>query len=194
MMDVVLTDSELLKGCAAGDKKSWPLFVMKYNRLIYHTIYSTLRVNGFPTGPGVVNDLFQEVFTSFCDNNYKKLRMFDSQKGVKLSSWLMMITIRMTIDHVGQSKPVTFPDQLPAEPSQAGSQEGLLCEESLGLLGKVIILLSTKDMLLIELFYLKELPPEEIAKILNISLGALYTMKNRVMGKMREIAEKRKLL
>ena len=73
-------------------------------------------------------------------------------------------------------------------------RKGLLDEESLGLLREVIEQLSTKDKLLIELFYLKELPPEEIAQILKISVGALYTRKNRVMGKMRKIAEERKLL
>ncbi|TNF52767.1 sigma-70 family RNA polymerase sigma factor [bacterium] len=194
MMDVTLTESELLKGCVSGEKESWSLFVKQYNKLIYHTIYKTLRVNGQPTDPDDINDLFQEVFTSFCENNCKKLRAFDPQKGVKLSSWLRMITVRMTIDHLRKSKPVASLDALPVEPSQAGGQEGLLDEESLGLLREVVEQLSTKDKLLIELFYMKELPPEEIAQILKISVGALYTRKNRVLEKMRKIAEERKLL
>ena len=100
----------------------------------------------------------------------------------------------MTIDHLRKSKSVTSLEELPVEPSQAGVQERVLDEESLGLLRQVIEQLSTKDKLLIELFYLKELPPEEIAQILKISAGALYTRKNRVMEKMRKIAEERKLL
>ena len=193
-MDGALTESELLKGCISGNKESWSLFVKQYNKLIYHTIYKTLRVNGQPTDPDHINDLFQEVFTSFCENNCKKLRAFDPQKGVKLSSWLRMITVRMTIDQLRKSKPVTSLEALPVEPSQAGSQEGLLDEESMGLLREVIEQLSTKDKLLIELFYMKELPPEEIAQILKISVGALYTRKNRVMEKMRKIAEEQKFL
>ena len=194
MTDVSLTESELLNGCISGDKESWTLFVKQYNKLIYHTIYKTLRVNGQPTNPDDINDLFQEVFTSFCENNCKKLRAFDPQKGVKLSSWLRMITVRMTIDHLRKMKPVTSLDALPVEPSQTGGQEGLLDEESMGLLREVIEQLSTKDKLLIELFYMKELPPEEIAQILKISVGALYTRKNRVLEKMRKIAEDRKFL
>ena len=193
-MNVALTESELLKGCISGDKESWSLFVKQYNKLIYHTIYKTLRVNGQPTDPEDVNDLFQEVFTSFCENDCKKLRAFDPQKGVKLSSWLRMIAVRMTIDHLRKSKPVASLDALPVEPSQAGGQEGLLDDESLKLLGEVIEHLSTKDKLLIELLYMKELPAEEVAQILNISAGALYTRKNRVIEKMRKIAEEQKLL
>jgi RNA polymerase sigma-70 factor (ECF subfamily) len=194
MTDVSLTESELLKGCTSGDKESWSLFVKQYNKLIYHTIYKTLRVNGQPTDPDDINDLFQEVFTAFCENDCKKLRAFDPQRGVKLSSWLRMITVRMTIDHLRKSKPSTSLDALPVEPSQAGDQEGLLDQESLGLLREVMEQLSTKDKLLIELFYMKELPPEEIAQILKISVGALYTRKNRVLEKMRKIAEEQKLL
>lgn len=194
MTDVSLSESELLKGCTSGDKESWSLFVKQYNKLIYHTIYKTLRVNGQPTDPDDINDLFQEVFTAFCENDCKKLRAFDPQRGVKLSSWLRMITVRMTIDHLRKSKPSTSLDALPVEPSQAGDQEGLLDQESLRLLREVMEQLSTKDKLLIELFYMKELPPEEIAQILKISVGALYTRKNRVLEKMRKIAEEQKLL
>ena len=194
MMDSTLTDSELLNGCVSGNKESWSLFVKNYNKLIYHTIYKTLRVNGCFIDPDDVNNLFQEVFASFCENNCKKLRMFDPKKGLKLSSWLRMITLRMTIDHLRKSKPEISLDALPVEPSQAGAQEKVLDEESMDLLREVIEQLSTKDKLLIELFYLKELPPEEIAQILKISVGALYTRKNRVMGKMRKIAEEKKLL
>ena len=93
-----------------------------------------------------------------------------------------------------KSKPVASLDALPVEPSQAGGQEGLLDDESLKLLGEVIEHLSTKDKLLIELLYMKELPAEEVAQILNISAGALYTRKNRVIEKMRKIAEEQKLL
>jgi len=152
MMDVVLIDSELLKGCVSGDKASWSLFVKSYNRLIYHTIYKTLRVKGIPTDPEDVNDLFQEIFTSFYEKNCKKLRLFDLQKGVKLSSWLRVITVRRTIDHLRKSRPVTTLDTLPVEPPQAGNQKGLLDEESLELLREVIEKLSTKDKLLIEFF------------------------------------------
>ena len=193
-MDVTLTDSELLKGCVSGDKESWSLFVKNYNKLIYHTIYKTLRVNGNPTGPDDVNDLFQEVFTSFCENNCKKLRMFDPQRGVTLASWLRMITVRTTIDHLRKRRPVTALDELSVEPSQTGGQESIVDEESLNMLRGVVEQLPAGDRLLIELAFMRELPAEEVAGILDISVTAFYTRKNRIIGKMRKIAEERKML
>jgi len=41
---------------------------------------------------------------------------------------------------------------------------------------------------------MRELPPEEVAQILHISVGAFYTGKNRIIGKLRKIATDKKIL
>ena len=189
-----LTEIELLQGCIAGDKQRWTTFVERYNKLIYHTIYKTLRVNATATNPDDINDLFQEIFTSFCANNCKKLRMFDPHRGVSLASWLRMITVRTTIDHLRKRRPVTALDELPVEPSQTGGQEAIVDDESLTMLRGVVEQLPPGDKLLIELAFMRELPAEEVAGILDISLTAFYTRKNRIIGKMRKIAEEGKML
>lgn len=194
MANLDLTESELLNGCISGDKKRWAIFVERYNKLIYHTIYKTLRVNAIATNPDDINDLFQDIFTSFCANNCKKLRMFDPHKGVSLASWLRMITVRTTIDHLRKMRPVTPLDELPVEPAESGDQEALVDEESLKMLREVVEQLPAGDKLLIELAYLRELPAEEVARLLHISLTALYTRKNRIIGKMRKIAQERNIL
>jgi RNA polymerase sigma-70 factor (ECF subfamily) len=188
------TEDELLKGCISGDKKKWNIFVQRYSKLIYHTIYKTLRVNDKPAHPDEVNDLFQEVFTSFCAENSKKLRIFDPRKGCNLPSWLRMITVRMTIDHLRKSKPVSSVDDLSVEPSQAGDQERIIDEESLNSLRELLEELPAKDKLLIELSYMRELPPEEVAQILHISVGAFYTRKNRIIEKLKKMATDKNIL
>ena len=189
-----LTEDKLLKGCISGDKKEWTIFIQRYSRLIYHTIYKTFRVHNKPTNPDDVNDLFQDVFTSLCADHFKKLRMFDPTKGCKLPSWLRMITVRMTIDHLRKIRPLTSIDDLPTEPFQTGHQEVTIDEESLKHLRELLEELPAKDKLLIELFFMRELPPEEVAQILHISAGAFYTRKNRIIEKLRKIATDKNIL
>ena len=189
-----LPEDELLKGCIAGDKGRWDIFVQRYNKLIYHTIYKTLRVNNTPTNPDDVNDLFQEVFASFCAGSYRKLRMFDPDKGCKLPSWLRMITVRMTIDHLRRQRPTTSIEDLPNEPSQFGDQEAQIDEESGTFLRKLLEALPAKDKLLVELSFMRELPSEEVAQILHISVGAFYTRKNRIIEKLKKMADDRNIL
>ena len=188
------TDQELLHGCLAGDKACWALFVKHYSKLIYHSIYKTLRVNAKSTDPDDINDLFQDLFASICADNCKKLRMFDPCKGVSLASWLRMIVVRMTIDHLRKQRSSTSLEDLLTEPSRDGGQETNMDEESLRCLSGVLEELPDKDKLIIDLFYFKELPPEEIARILNISVGAIYTRKKRVVEKIKQIARQRNIL
>ena len=183
-----LTESELLKGCITGDKRKWDIFVKRYNRLIYHTIHKTFLVSGASANPEDVNDLFQDAFTSFCADDFKKLRRFDPEKGCSLPSWLRMITVRMTIDHLRKRKPLVSIDDLPASTSQTGDQEVIIDKESMNYLRKLLKELPPKDKLLVELSYMRELPPEEVAQILQISVGAFYTRKNRIIGRLKKIA------
>ena len=187
-------EGELLKGCISGDKKKWDIFVKRYSKLIYHTIYKTLRVNDKPANPDDVNDLFQEVFTSLCAENSKKLKMFDPRKGCNLPSWIRMITMRMTIDHLRKNRPLASVDDLPIEPSQTGDQEIIINEESISHTRKLLEKLSAKDKLLIELSYMRELPPEEVAQILHMSVGAFYTRKNRIIDKLKNLADDENIL
>jgi RNA polymerase sigma-70 factor (ECF subfamily) len=195
MDNVDITEDGILRGCISGDKKKWNIFVQRYSKLIYHTIYKTLRVNDRPANTDDVNDLFQEVFASPYADNFKKLRVFDPVKGCSnLASWLRMITVRMTIDYLRKNKSTTSIDELPTEPSQAGDQEAMIGRESLNHLKELLEKLSAKDKLLIELSYMRELPPEEAAQILHISVGAFYTRKNRIIEKLKKIAADKNIL
>ena len=195
MIAIDMTDDQLIKQCVSGDKKGWNIFIKKYSRLVYHTIYKTFRVNNTFADPDDVNDLFQEVFASLFADSFRKIRMFDPSKGCSsLASWLRMITVRMTIDHLRKSKPLTSIDDLPTEPSQAGDQEEIINEESLRSLRNLIEKLPAKDKLLVELFFMRELSPAEVAQILNMSVGAFYTRKNRIIEKLKNIAKDRNIL
>ena len=194
MVNADLADDELLRRCIEGDQSAWNLFVDRYSKLIYHTIYKTLRVNDKPAAPDDVNDLFQDVFASFCAQNCKKLRMFDPHKGASLASWLRIITLRMTIDHLRKSKECTSLEDMPTEPSQEGAQEGIIDRESQQYLRDMLDELPAKDKLLIELSYIRELPPEEVAQLLHISVGAFYTRKNRIIEKLKKKADDKNIL
>ena len=188
------TEEEILKGCISGNKEKWNIFAQKYRKLILHSIYKTLRVYEQPTNPDEVDDLFQDVFISFYANDFKKMRIYDPTKGRSLASWLRLITVRMTINHIKKSKPIPSLDDLPSKPSQKSRQELIIDKESQKNLSDIIEKLPTDDKLLIELSYIRELPPAIVAQMLHISVGAFYTRKNRIVSKLKKIANDRNIL
>ena len=194
MVNIEPTEEELLKGCISGSKEKWNLFVKKYSNLILHTIYKTLRVYDQPTDPDEVDDLFQEVFIAFYADNLKKLRIYDPVKGRTLASWLRLITVQLTINYIKRQRPTISIDDLSIEPSQVGKQELIIDEETKQYLADSLEELSEDDKFLIELSYIRELPPETVSQMLRISVGAFYTRKNRIITKLKKIVEEGNIL
>ena len=183
-------EKTLIAACVNGDKTAWDAFVQQYGGLVYHTIYKTLTLHHASLHHADAEDLFQEFFVSCLRDGCKKLRQFRGDRGCSMASWLRMIASRLTVDFLRQQRPVeveateTIPSDQPDAPSSLSAWEE---EQSLA---KAIETLSARDQLIIELTFRRGLPPEEIAALLKISVGAVYTQKSRALDKLREILDK----
>lgn len=78
--------------------------------------------------------------------------------------------------------------------SQQQPDEELSKKEYGEIFKKLINDLNANDMLFLKLYYEKELPPEEIAEILNLTVSTVYSKKNRIREKLTKIAKKKNLL
>jgi RNA polymerase sigma factor (sigma-70 family) len=184
-----MTEKEktLIAGCLRNEKAAWDSFVLQYSNLVYHTIKKTLIHHHVETRADLVEDLYQEFFISLLRNDYKKLRQFKGAHSCSLASWLRLLTVRLTIDFLRKQAPTSggvaggamsrhIPDA--AEP--------LLNEQQQSLLNQAIQTLSPRDRILLDLCYRQALAYEEIARLLNTSVNAVYAQKSRVLEKIRE--------
>ena len=184
-----MTEQEktLIARCVKGEKAAWDTFVQQYSNLVYHTIRKTLNLYRSESGGAVVEDLFQEFFLSILHDDCKKLRQFRGDHGCSLASWLRIVAARLAIDFLRKQNPSTVDmlDSLAAD--QPNAPDTLIGQEQEKLLTHALAGLSERDRLIIELSYRRSLSPREIASVLNISIGAFYTQKSRVLDKLREI-------
>jgi len=190
------SDLKLLAECISGRKDSWDTFVLQYSKLIYYSINKTLKLHNQNLEREDIEDIFSSLFVSFMDKDYKKLRQFEGRQGCTLSSWIRLITIRHTIDFLRRQKNlVSLNDDsdntqplVERIPSKSKSFEKELEEsQTARALKNAIATLPASDRLFMELFYEKELPPEEIASILKVSVNTVYSKKNRVREKIKKI-------
>jgi RNA polymerase sigma-70 factor, ECF subfamily len=181
-------EKELLVGCLRGDQTAWHDFVRQYSGLIYHTIKTTLGLHHFDPSPPLVDDLFQDIFLSLLKDDFAELRRFRGDHGCTLASWLRMIATRRTIDHLRKSK---FPAELLEDPLDhpAETQERLLDNEQSELLAKAVLNLPPHERIIIDLFFREGLPAKDIASMLQMSVGAVYTQKSRILAKLRSFLE-----
>ncbi|MBI4698156.1 MAG: sigma-70 family RNA polymerase sigma factor [Nitrospirae bacterium] len=196
-------DFSLLAECVNGKPEAWDTFVDQYSKLVYHSINNTLKLHHSSLQQEDVEDIFNGIFLSFMEDDYKKLRQYEARHGCTLSSWIRLISIRSTIDYLrGQKHHVSIDDDndgssfslvetLPDERATAEKQMEL--SETDRLIRQAIDELPASDKLFIELHYEKELPAEEIAEIMNISVNTLYSRKNRIHEKIKKIIKEKEI-
>ena len=181
-----MTEKErtLVAGCVKGEKAAWDGFVIKFSPLVYQTIKRTLTVYHAEAASDRVEDLYQEFFLSIVRDEFKKLRQFRGDRGCSLASWLRMVAARLTIDFLrtqtAENLKVTgfcFVEQT--------DESASLKEEQERLLSQAVAALSDRDRIFIDLYYRQDLPAEEIAAILKVSPGAVYTQKSRLLSNLR---------
>lgn len=190
-------ERKLLEGCLAQDKKAWDIFVDRYNRLISHAIVQTLKRYSFATENRVVHDLFHTVFLCLLENNCKKLRQFRWK--YKLSSWLHIIAVRVTIDYLRkQSEDLSLNGEthgeIPLKERMANgnplADELIELKEEERIFEQIKKNLTTREQLFVELYYCRDLSVPETARILNTTANNVYQLKSIVRGKMKKMVEK----
>jgi RNA polymerase sigma factor (sigma-70 family) len=183
-------EKALLAGCVEGDKAAWDALVLQYSKLAYSTIRKTLTLHhALPQGD-IVEDLHQDFFLSLCENDFKKLRQFKGERGCSLVSWLRMIASRLTVDFLRSKRPITVevPETLASD--QPDPPSTLVDREEERQIVEALDGLSPRDRLFVDLHFYRGLPPEEVAAILNVSVAAVYTLKSRLLDKLREVLKK----
>jgi RNA polymerase sigma-70 factor (ECF subfamily) len=189
-------EQDLLRRCISGEKKAWDQFVDRFSALIHHGVARTLRLPGRKNSQTDISDIVHNVFVHLYEHNYRKLRQFEGK--CSLATWINMISVRTTIDHLRKSKPhLSLEGERDSEKNLAStlrhegdSVEQLIEEkQALMLLAESVKHLTPRERLFVELYYTRELPLRKVADIMNSSMGAIYTMKNRVREKLRKRVE-----
>ncbi len=191
-----MTEQErnLLRGCLKGEKSAWDAFVNQYSGLAYYAIKKTLSLYHVELRADIVEDLFQDFFLSLMRDDFRKLRQFRAERGTSLASWLRVIISRQTIDFLRRQNDPVSRDIDTLHLSQPDPGDSQIDEEQIRLLSQALETLPSRDRLFVQLYFYRGLPPQEIAAILRVSVGAVYTLKSRVLDKLRETLKKHKAL
>ena len=182
-----------------GNKAAWDSFVERYTNLIYHTINKILRLHNSDLLYDDIEDIHNSIFLLLMENNYRKLRQYKGIDNCSVSSWIMVITTNFTINHITRRKTFVSLDSQDPEKGQSALEalpddsalpsERLTDKEQANLLQELMSELKPNDKLFLKYYYEDELPPEEIASIMHLTVSAVYSKKSRIIDKLRNIAK-----
>ena len=195
-MFAINDDFSLLTKCIDGEQEAWDIFVKRYSKLVYHSILHTFKFHSFSSGEGEVEDIYNSIFLSLIENDYKKLRQFEGRGGCSLSSWIRLISVRGTIDFLrGRKNHLSLDEENEtARPlietlsdDNDSAEKKIERFETEQALRNAIDELPVSDKFFITLYYEKELSDEETAGIMNVSVNTIYSKKNRIREKIKKI-------
>lgn len=190
-------DRALIQRCFAHERRAWTTFVERFSRLIYSVVHETMRRHGAERSEDEVDELFHTTFLALYDNNYRRLRQWSGR--CSLASWVRLVTSSVVVDQLRRRRRTTpietgggtldgpVPDYLVDDTPL--TVELLVDAERAVRLRVALKALSPADRELLLLLYRDERTPAEVAALLDVRPGALYTRKNRALQRLREAVE-----
>jgi len=192
---------QLLIDCWNKKRGAWEAFVAQYSRLIYYSIQRACQLKSYPVTPEELEDLFHEIFELLIKDDCKKLRQYRGDRGCSVATWLRTIATRHVLDHIRRSGRTYLRVDFEAESEEAlaesslqepalSPEEMLLIKEREEIVSQAIAELSEEDRRFVELYYLKELPPEDVAQALRVTVSTVYSRVSRLKSKISEKIQK----
>jgi RNA polymerase sigma-70 factor (ECF subfamily) len=188
-----LADLDLLSHVLAQEQDAWKELIRRYRGLIFRCITKVLCKYESVLSNEDVNEIFSEVCFNLVRNDMKKLRAYDPARGCKLGSWIGLITINTSYDHLRVTARQPMLDRIEGViervDCQPGPLDNLLEKERWNHLNSLASDFSDKDRRFLELYYGRGLKPSEVARVMKISVKTVYSKKNKIRNKLVAMAQ-----
>jgi RNA polymerase sigma-70 factor, ECF subfamily len=183
-----IDEDALIEGLLNDDPSAWQVFFRRYDRLIYRCITRiTARFPGVISQEDV-REIYSNVVVNLLHRDKHKLRTFDPSRGSKLGSWIGLIAINTAYDYLRSvSRQPSSGSMAEAAERPAIEEcpfERVVAREQLSQLAQTLGGFSERDRLFVSLYYIEERDPEEIAKIMGISVKTVYTKKHKLRSRL----------
>ena len=188
-------DRELLDACFENDRGAMEEFIRNFSKLVYYSIHRSFKIKGVTPQHEEVEDLFGEVFLSLFDSDFAKLKSFEGRNGCTLASWIRLIAGRRSIDYLRERARdkvgLLTEDHSSIEKQHTvdNPEDALLGKEKTEIASRTISKLPPEDLLFLTLYYDQEMSPENIAEIMGVSVGTVYSKKHRLHEKLRRMID-----
>lgn len=187
-------DRELLARCIAGNNKALETLVRRFSNLVYQSVQYTLMVKHVSFNRHDLEDLHNTVFLKLFEKDSRKLRQYQGKRGCSVATWIKTIAVRTVLDHLRKKgvDAITFQkDRVPLEKLpelkadwiEFGAEPEKVEQNYLVQAG--MKRLSPQERLFMKLHFDQGLPMAEVAEIMQLSIGNIYTIKYRAIQKIK---------
>lgn len=187
-------DRQLLSECFSGNRKATETLVRRFSDLVYGSVQYILMSKQVSFNEYDLEDLHNTIFLRLFEHGYKRLKQYQGKNGCSLRSWIRMVAVRTVLDHlrkngldamVWQKKLVPIEQALGIKQDEIEPWAAMNKAEQGHLLQDGIQSLSPRYQLFMKLHLDHELPVEEVAAAMQLSIEHAYTVKHRAIQKLK---------
>jgi RNA polymerase sigma factor (sigma-70 family) len=173
---VVLTDTELVERCRAGDEAAWRALVERYGRYVHAIVSRVYRLQGADA-----EDAFQEIFARVYE------RLGSLRNAEALRPWIAQTARRCCVDRIRTHDGEVLTDAVPEEEAD---DELALLDEALDL-RELLGSLSGDCAEILDRFFCRDESYHTIAAALDLPSGTIASRISRCLTRLRGILEQR---
>lgn len=171
------TDLELVRRAKKGDTGAFGELVRRHQQVVYNLSFRYMRESA------LAEDMAQEAFL-------KGFRLLDGFRGdCSFSTWMYRVTCSVCLTELARRKKR---GEVELKPVHEGETESTAVEDGdmAEVVRRCVQQLPERYASIVTLYYLNEMPYEEIADIMEIPMGTLKTWMFRARKELRKIVEK----
>ena len=191
------TEAELVEAMMAGHDHAWVEFHRRYIRLIYRCITKITGRFSAMVSQEDVREIYATLVLQLLSNDMHKLRSFDPERGSRLGTWIGMLAINATYDHLRLVR---------REPTRGTLSEAhcVRCDrpdpfaevdrkQRERALAEMLRDFSDKDRQFVTLYFDQGLDAEEVATRMQISVKTVYSKKHKIRTRLERILQEASL-
>lgn len=193
-------DQRVLSQYLAGDSEAGERLVRRFSDLVYKTIQYTLYTKQVCFHSEDVEDFHNMVFLRLFDHGAKKLRQFQGKNGCSLATWIRVVAVRMTLNHlrdkgvdamIWQKNLLSLEDLPELRASELDPFSKLEKKEQEVLVEEGMWQLRPRDRLCLKLHFEQGLTMAEVAEVMEINVQNAHVVKHRALQRLKSYLQER---
>jgi RNA polymerase sigma-70 factor (ECF subfamily) len=187
------SEEELIELMLDNDAAGWARFSREYSGLVLSVIRRVLGRFRSVTSEGDVEEIYARFCFDLLAHDKRKLRLYNPEKGSRLSSWFSLLASNATYDYLRSVRRNQGLDPMPERDcfaSECPSAFEVVAKTEQARLASVILdELSERDRQFVELYFGEGLAPEEISAKMGINIKTVYTKKHKITARLSTIVD-----
>ena len=167
-----------LQRLTRGEKEAWDNFVDQFSSVIYSAVRRTFLTYLPAANQADIDDVTQQVFLRLIKHDFHLLKSYNPSKA-SMATWLTIVSRSTTVDSLRRKRLYT----VPLEENRDESCVPFKYPETP--LKTPAGLLSSRQKLVLNLFFEREMDIDEIAALLNVKAQTIRSVKHKAIKKLR---------